>query len=201
MTETAQARRTRLPAAQRRESILTAAVAVFAAAGYRAGKMSDVAARVGVSEPVIFQNFGSKAALFAAVLDRVSEDLRAELETPSGHIGSASGLLAHILSPGHTGLHVPGCHGVLFADAISLAADPDRTEPTARAARAIAGHLADLVRRGQTDGDFRSDLDADAAAWLLLSSMSTRALREAVAPEPHRIESALAALILRALSA
>jgi AcrR family transcriptional regulator len=26
---------------------------------------------IGVSEPVIFQNFGSKAALYAAVLDRV----------------------------------------------------------------------------------------------------------------------------------
>ncbi|HEY2265019.1 MAG TPA: helix-turn-helix domain-containing protein, partial [Streptosporangiaceae bacterium] len=58
-------RRTRLNAAQRRESILAAAVEVFSAAGYRAGKVSDVAALVGVSEPVIFQNFGSKAALFA----------------------------------------------------------------------------------------------------------------------------------------
>ena len=58
---------TRLPAAERRETILRAATEVFAQAGYRAGKVSDVAARVGVSEPVIFQNFGSKAALFAAV--------------------------------------------------------------------------------------------------------------------------------------
>src|SRR4051794_41498758 len=62
-------RRTRLNAAQRRESILAAAVEVFSAAGYRAGKVSDVAALVGVSEPVIFQNFGSNAALFAAVGD------------------------------------------------------------------------------------------------------------------------------------
>ena len=74
-------RRTRLNAEQRRESIVKAAVEVFAATGYRAGKVSDVAARVGVTEPVIFQNFGSKAALFAAVLDRVAGDVRAELLT------------------------------------------------------------------------------------------------------------------------
>ena len=61
--DTAPARRTRMTAEQRRTSILDAATEVFAAAGYRAGKVSDVAARVGVTEPVIFQNFGSKAAL------------------------------------------------------------------------------------------------------------------------------------------
>ena len=71
--EKAPARRTRLTAAKRRESILNAAVEVFSAAGYRAGKVSDVAVLVGVSEPVIFQNFGSKAALFAAVVDRVAD--------------------------------------------------------------------------------------------------------------------------------
>jgi AcrR family transcriptional regulator len=63
-------RRARLPAAERRETILRAAATVFAESGYRAAKVSDVAARVGVSEPVIFQNFGSKAALFTAVVGR-----------------------------------------------------------------------------------------------------------------------------------
>ena len=58
--------RVRLPAADRRETILLAATDVFAQAGYRAAKVCDVAARIGVTEPVIFQNFGSKAALFAA---------------------------------------------------------------------------------------------------------------------------------------
>ena len=43
------ARRTRLPAAERRETILRAAAQVFAQAGYRAAKISDVAARVGVT--------------------------------------------------------------------------------------------------------------------------------------------------------
>src|SRR5215471_8699595 len=106
VNKTAPARRARLPAEQRRESILAAATEVFAAAGYRAGKMSDVAARVGVSEPVIFQNFGSKAALYAAVLDRVSRELRARLDALSGHIGSPADLLAEVLSPRRSRLHL-----------------------------------------------------------------------------------------------
>src|SRR5215472_10533010 len=88
------ARRTRLPAAERR-----AATEVFAQSGYRAGKVSEVAARVGVTEPVVFQNFGSKAALFAAVLERAAENVRTSLDDLPADPGSASALLAHVLDP------------------------------------------------------------------------------------------------------
>ncbi len=195
-------RRTRLNAAQRRESILAAAVEVFSAAGYRAGKVSDVAALVGVSEPVIFQNFGSKAALFAAVVDRVAGDVRAELERLAGRPGSAAGLLAHALEPGHPHPHPHGfgTHGVLFSDAFALIGEPELTEAARRAARTIAGHLADLIRGGQADGDIRADLDPGPVAWLLLSVLSTRAFRTAVAPDPDRVEDGVTALALRLLS-
>ena len=141
--QTGPSRRTRLTAPQRRESILKAATEVFAEVGYRAGKVSDVAGRVGVTEPVIFQNFGSKAALFAAVLDRVASDLDAELHASPGHDGPAAGLLAHILSPSQAGKpHGPGPHRALFADAASLLADPGAGEAASRVAGVIAGHLA-----------------------------------------------------------
>ena len=199
--KTAPARRTRLPAEQRRESILDAATEVFAAAGYRAGKVSDVADRVGVTEPVIFQNFGSKAALYAAVLDRVASRTRAELQDLAGQHGSAPDLLAHVLSPsaGHPP-HGPESPGAIFADAAALTADPGLGEPAGEAARTLAAHLADLLRRGQAEGNIRADLDPEAAAWLLLSVLSARPLRAAAMPRPSRLESAVAALALAALA-
>jgi AcrR family transcriptional regulator len=207
--ETTPTRRTRLNAAQRRESILAAAAEVFSAAGYRAGKVSDVAALVGVSEPVIFQNFGSKAALFAAVVDRVAADVRAELQRLAGQPGSAADLLAHAFEASHLHRHTPdghapgahglGSHGVLFSDAFALIAEPELTEAARRAARTIAGHLADLIRRGQADGDIRADLDPEPAAWLLLSLLSTRAFRAAVAPDHAHVEDGITALALRVL--
>ena len=200
--ETAPARRTRLTAGQRRESILEAATEVFSAAGYRAAKVSDVAARLGVSEPVIFQNFGSKAALYAAVLDRVAEEVRDGLQDLADEHGSTSGLLAHVLSASpDRPPHGPGSRGVLFADAATLAADPGLAEPARRAARSLADHLADLLRRGQADGDIRADTDPQAAAWLLLSVLSTRPWRTAAMPDPDRLEGAVTALALRALTA
>ena len=198
--KTPPARRTRLTAEQRRESILNAATEVFAAAGYRAGKVSDVAATVGVTEPVIFQNFGSKAALYAAVLDRVAGQIRAELQELAGQHGSALDLLAHVLSPSaRHPPHGPGSPGAIYADAAALTADPGLAEPAGRAARTLAAHLADLLRRGQADGDIRADLDPEAAAWLLLSILSTRPWRAAVMPDPDHLENTVATLALQAL--
>ena len=195
-------RRRRLTAAQRRETILDAATEVFAEAGYRAAKVSDVAARVGVTEPVVFQNFGSKAALFAAVLERAVAEVRSSLDDLPG----GPGLLAHVLTgpPGPDAAHPggrahPGAgYGVLFADAAALTAEPDLTGPARDAIRAVAAHLADLIRRAQADGGVRHGTDADAAAWLLLSLLSARRLRAAAMPPG--LEPAVTGLALRALA-
>jgi AcrR family transcriptional regulator len=200
-SEAARARRTRLTAQQRRETILAAATEVFAASGYRAGKVSDVAARIGVTEPVIFQNFGSKAALFAAVLDRLADDVRASLDALTGHHESAASLLAHILVPADAAApHEPGAHRTLFGDAAALSADPEAGEAAARVARVVAGHLADLVRRGQQDGSVRADVNPAAAAWLILSVLSARPLR-AGAMADESLEPDVGGLALRAILA
>jgi AcrR family transcriptional regulator len=196
----ARTRRTRLTAEKRRESILDAATEVFAEAGYGAGKVAEVAARVGVTEPVIFQNFGSKAALYSAVLDRLVGQVRAELQSLAGQHGPAPDLLAHMLSP-HPDV-VPqdaGSHpGALFADAATLAADPGLGEPARQVACILAGHLADVLRQGQADGTIRADADPEAGAWLLLSVLASRPFRTAAVPDGDR-ESGVAALALRAL--
>jgi AcrR family transcriptional regulator len=210
----AAARRRRLPAAERQETILRVAAEVFAEAGYRAAKVSDVAARVGVTEPVIFQNFGSKAALFAAVVERAAAEVKASLDDLAAGFGSPSGLLAHVLTGGthgrlgpatagprarHAGAeHTAAAYGVLFADAVTLAAEPELTGPARDAIRAVATHLAGLVRRAQADGGMRPDADPGAAAWLLLSVLSARRLREAAMPA--RLEPAVTALALDALA-
>ena len=210
-------RRTRLPAAQRRETILRAAAVVFAEAGYRAAKVADVAARVGVTEPVIFQNFGSKAALFAAVVERAAAEVRADLDNladldnPTDGSGPRAGLLGHVLSgPGHgeRGHAVAGAepgsaghtaaYGVLFAEAAVLADDPELTGPARDAVRVVAAHLADLVRHAQAKGGVRPDADPEAAAWLLLSVLSARRLRAAAMPPG--LEPAVTALALDALA-
>jgi AcrR family transcriptional regulator len=154
---------------------------------------------------VIFQNFGSKEALYAAVLDRAARGIQAELHALAGQRGSAADLLAHVLSPRRgsgphgPGPHGPGAHGALLADAATLLADPGLTEAAKEAARTLAGHLADLVQRGQADGSIRAGADPEAAAWMLLSVLSARPWRAALMPGPGRLEGDVADLVLHAL--
>jgi len=88
---------------------------------------------------------------------------------------------------------------MLFGDAATLLADPGLPEPARRTARSLAGHLADLVRRGQADGSIRADADPEAAAWMLSSVLSARPWRAVVMPGPGRLEGDVAGLALQAL--
>jgi AcrR family transcriptional regulator len=65
----------RLPAAQRRELILRAAMNRFGTTGYDQTRLEDIAADAGVTKPILYRHFGSKKGLYLAVLDRHREDL------------------------------------------------------------------------------------------------------------------------------
>ena len=66
MTETKQ----RMPAAERRELVLDAAVTEFAVRGLAGTSTEDVARRAGISQPYLFRLFPTKKALFLALVDR-----------------------------------------------------------------------------------------------------------------------------------
>src|SRR5213592_5088656 len=77
MPETVEAgltpRGARLPRSQRRAQLLGAARQVFVASGYHAAAMDDIAARAGVSKPVLYQHFPSKLELSLALLEVQAE--------------------------------------------------------------------------------------------------------------------------------
>lgn len=89
MTETSWAparRRGRPPAsdsALTRERILQAAQKVFAEFGYEAATFQAIAADVGLTRPAINNYYSSKAALYAAVVRRVSNRVVAAIESAS----------------------------------------------------------------------------------------------------------------------
>lgn len=58
----------RLSSDERREAVVRAAVREFAATGYAGTSTEAIARRVGVSQPYLFQLFGSKKKLFIAAV-------------------------------------------------------------------------------------------------------------------------------------
>jgi AcrR family transcriptional regulator len=69
-----------MPRAQREEQILRIAEEVFAERGYQATTMEDVADRVGVTKPLIYDYFGSKEGLLSAAVLRARTQLREATE-------------------------------------------------------------------------------------------------------------------------
>jgi AcrR family transcriptional regulator len=74
-------RGTRLSRDARRAQLLGAARDVFAAQGYHAAAMDDIAERAGVSKPVLYQHFPSKLELYQALLTTYAEELVARLRS------------------------------------------------------------------------------------------------------------------------
>ncbi|MDO4887781.1 MAG: TetR family transcriptional regulator [Actinomycetaceae bacterium] len=67
--------RRRLGVAERRQAILAAASEVFARASYAQAKIADVSERSGASQALVFHYFGSKAMLYAAVVEQAIDGL------------------------------------------------------------------------------------------------------------------------------
>ena len=65
----------RIPAAQRRESILEAALDAFADGGYHQTSLDEVARRAGVSKALIYEHFSSKNELYGELLETYVHEL------------------------------------------------------------------------------------------------------------------------------
>ena len=71
----------RLNRSQRRAQLLDAARHAFAARGFHAASMDDIAERAGVSKPVLYQHFPGKVELYLALLDAETAALVDMLKT------------------------------------------------------------------------------------------------------------------------
>src|SRR3989442_11519471 len=65
----------RLSRSARRAQLLVAARDVFAAEGYHAAAMDDIAEKAGVSKPVLYQHFPGKLELYQALLTTYADEL------------------------------------------------------------------------------------------------------------------------------
>ena len=69
------ARKQKLSAADRRAQLMEIGRSVFAAHGYETTTLDEVARKAGVTKPIIYEHFGSKDGLYAAIVDREMDDL------------------------------------------------------------------------------------------------------------------------------
>jgi AcrR family transcriptional regulator len=122
----------RRSAAERREQILEAALAEFAARGLEGGSTEAIAKAVGISQPYVFRLFGTKKELFMATVDRCMRGTLEMMQT------AAAGL------KGEEALHAIG---EAYAD--RLASDPTYLHSQMQAYAACDDpEIREVVRNG-----------------------------------------------------
>ncbi len=84
----ADTRRQRVPASERRDALVEAAVHEFAHGGLHGTPVDRIARRVGVAQPYVFSLFGSKRELFLAAVQRGFERVGACFRSGSRRVRS-----------------------------------------------------------------------------------------------------------------
>jgi AcrR family transcriptional regulator len=78
--------RARMTGKQRREQLLDVGRSLFAEKGFDATSVEEIAAKAGVSKPVVYEHFGGKEGLYAVVVDR---EMSALLDAITGALTSS----------------------------------------------------------------------------------------------------------------
>ncbi|MGO9760695.1 MAG: TetR/AcrR family transcriptional regulator [Solirubrobacteraceae bacterium] len=101
--------RRRLTSEQRREVLLDAAARVFAAHGYHAASIEQIAGEAGITKPVIYHHFPSKKQLHRAVFEHYAQQLLATAARHGQH-GTPKerfrGLVAGMFAFAHAQPHI-----------------------------------------------------------------------------------------------
>ena len=168
MSATGQAR---LPAAERRQAIVDAALRVFAGGSYSGATTAELAAAAGVSEPILYRHFGSKRELYLACLAEAWRRFRVALDAKLAQHGDAGAVTA--IGEAFREFHASG--GIkpvtLWIQALNEAGADEVIADFLRAQlREVHEYVASAARRAQAAGGVPADRDPDAEAWVFVGA-------------------------------
>lgn len=142
---------------------------VFTKDGYEGATTANLAKAAGISEPILYRHFHGKESLFNAVLARAAALILGDWRHTIQGIDNVRDRIMAIVTV-HPHLMAEGrpAYGVLQV------AQASTSHPAVRKALADAyskfeEYLVYLIQAGQDKGELRLDMNAQSAAWTLLS--------------------------------
>lgn len=172
--------RRRLPAAERREQILHAALGCFARRGYVGSGTRDLARAAGVTEPILYRHFDGKAGLFEAVVERAGEALEGTIAETVGGVRGAQERL-RVLAQGLPDILIAHRDSLRVLNAAALVHE----EPAILAAASASARRIGLALAAAFRGTgLRRGVRAETAGFLLLEvGLGAAMLRPLAVPE------------------
>jgi AcrR family transcriptional regulator len=161
--------RTRLPAAERRQAILEAAMRVFSQGSYAGATTAEIAREAGVTEPVLYRHFASKRDLYFACLDEAWTRLKEALAAVIAEVGPEQAPLAI----GRTGLGLRALRvlppNLWIAGIVEAAEDEEIARHVRAHMREVHDFIADTLRKAQELGAIPAERDPEAEAWIFVA--------------------------------
>lgn len=174
---TSKRRSPRMTGAERRASILDAAMHVFSRGSYAAATTAAIAREAGITEPVLYHHFKGKADLYSACLDQTWDDLRARWDEILDGEPDASRWLPRIAEAGFAALEDERDNSRLWLHAMTDVAEDPKAKPRVVAfTRDLHEYITAMLERAQQAGGIAKELDPRAEAWVFLSIGVMRAL-------------------------
>jgi AcrR family transcriptional regulator len=156
------------PADVRRETVLDAAMTVFARQPYRAAGTAEIAREAGIAEPTIYRHFASKRDLYLAAVKRTCEQVEDAWRAIVADSPDAPHALAAIGEWYETSVYANNVPVRLRMRAIAEATDEDIAEILRQCYARIHAMVEEQIRRGQEEGLFSRAVDPSAAAWVYI---------------------------------
>lgn len=176
----------------RRDAIIETMLVMVGEEGPDGVTTRRLAQRVGVTEPALYRHFpGGKAEMWRALAmvvgERMQDAWRQALA--AAETGAAERLRALVTAQMRVIETTPALTAILFSRALH------RDNAALRAGVGEVGgrfhaRLEQILAEGQAAGELRSTCDADAAAWLLISTIQGTAIRWSLSDRAFDLERA-----------
>jgi AcrR family transcriptional regulator len=172
----------------RKDTIITAAIGVFARKGYAAARMVDVALAAGIGKGTIYEYFPSKEALFFSTFEYLMTQTSFQMEMLAGsNTGSACRRLA-IMADAVLTAWLPNLdiYGLVLEFWSATTTSPQRLRFKTAFQNAYAEFrktVASLIQAGKDSGEFESRVDTAGLAAALIGSWDALLLQAWLDPD------------------
>lgn len=154
---------------------------VFWERGFDAASLDEISARSGVARPSLYSTFGNKEEMYLRSMELFAARIRAAIATDAEGLEATlmavfDGLLSIYIDEGQ---RARGCL-VLCTAPTGAAAQPAIGAALQRVIESIDAMFGEILRDAQTHGELAANLDLDARAVMLSSTVHSIALRARV---------------------
>lgn len=159
----------------KRQLIVESAAEVFARSGYATTRVADIAAAAGIGKGTVYEYFSSKEELFFAVFEWIDEQIRRRVDGPLAVPGTACEQLRAILAESAAivaeNRDLVSINLDFWSASRGSASEHRFTDACRSVYHDYREILSRVIRRGQQEGDFRSDLEPEGVATLIVSAL------------------------------